>query len=140
MGRVGGPSLIKIKAINRLMRATDTFGAHSSVMESQIQRTRERLNLGIDVNGASFAPYKEDRPTNQERPLARAARLFDDVRYTYNRTLEGFDIIATITGQAAKIAHYQNVKRRFIGYSAEDRRSIKQGVAAMLKEAMRNAR
>lgn len=132
--------MIKIKAINRLLRATDTFGTHSSVMESQIQRTRERLNFGIDIHGASFAPYKEDRPTNQDRPLARAARLFDDVRYTYNHTLEGFDLVATITGQAAKIANYQNVKRRFVGYSTEDRRFVKQGVVAMLKEAMRNAR
>ena len=128
---------MRIMVIKRLITAVDGMGMNTSVMEQQIQRSKERLNMGVDLNGGTFAPYKDDRPSNQNRPLAQAARLWDDVRYSSSRTLEGFELTATITGEAAKIAIYQNVKRRFVGYSSGDRDLAKQGVSTMLREAMK---
>ena len=128
---------MKITAIKRLMAAVDNMGQSTSVMEQQIQRTRDRLNSSIDLRGSTFLPYKEDRPTNHNHPLALAARLWDDTRYSSSRTLEGFELMATITGQAAKIAIYQNVKRRFVGFSHGDRDVVKQGISTMLKETMK---
>ena len=128
---------MRITSIKRLMFAAENLGHSTTVMEQQIQRSRDRLNMGVDLNGGTFAPYKDDRPSNQNRPLAQAARLWDDVRYSSSRTLEGFELTATITGQAAKIAIYQNVKRRFVGYSSGDRDLAKQGISTMLREAMK---
>lgn len=135
---VRGGRLLRIKAIQRLMFAASNMTSSTSIMEHQIQRSKMRLDAGVDLKGAKFAPYKEDRPTNNSRPLAHASRLWDDARYSYSRTLEGFEMQATITGRAATIAIYQNVKRRFVGFSDTDKGEAMQGLVRMLREAMKH--
>jgi hypothetical protein len=129
---------MKIMSIKRLMFATKNIGHSTAVMEQQIQRSRDRLNMGVDLSGRSFAPYKENRPSNQSRPLAKASRLWSDARYSMSNTLDGFELTATITGRAAEIATYQNVKRRFVGFSGDDKDLVKRGILAMFKEAMKH--
>ena len=131
---------MQITAIKKLLRALDDVGAHSTVMEEQMIRTRDRLNAGVDVDGRPFAPYKTRRPYNHTRPLLHAAQLFDPVKYDGTRSAVGFELKASIFGQAARIAYYQNFRRKFLGFSREDRRQVRDDLADALSNYMQNQR
>lgn len=128
--------MIKITALKRLAYAASTLGSSDSIMPDQVRSIRDRLNTGTDSNGQSFAPYATQRKTNHSRPLALASRLFDDVQYSTETTLSWRLVKATISGQAAKIAGYQNMKRDFMSFSQKDKDDIIKSTRESLREAM----
>ncbi len=131
----------QITAIKRLIEATSSFGNSTHVVEQQVTRIQGRLRRGVDVDGNSFAPYKDPRAAHaNSRPLERAARLFESPAYDFARTLEGAEFKATITGQAAKIAVYQNVRRRFLGYSDADKKEVRTELMSMIAEMVNGAK
>ncbi len=135
--------MIKIRSIQRLMYATSSVGqAGRPLMEAQIRRTRDRLNQGTDLFGNAFDGYKDDRPhPGHERPLMFASRLFDDMDYSVEPQPDGgVEIVGTITGEAAKIARYQNFNRRFLGFSTEDKVLSVRGVVGLIREAAKRWR
>lgn len=131
---------IEVKSIRKLISATTDFGHSTHVVERQVVRTQERLNRGVDVFGNKFAPFKDDRVRRNSRPLQRAARLFEGPRFDLVQTLTGQEFVATISGQAAKIANYQNVNRKFVGFSRQDRSEIREDLKFMIGNAFKNWR
>lgn len=130
----------KIMSLKRLIQASASLGNSTHVMEQQTARTQNRLNQGVDLDGATFKPYKDQtRAHPNSRPLEHASRLFESPHYDLTKTLSGCEIRMTITGEAARIARYQNVKRRFIGFARSDRGDVRQEMKHMLVEAFRNA-
>jgi hypothetical protein len=141
VGARRGIMAIRITALKRLLFATSELGTSTHPMEQQIGRTIERLNRGVDLNGNSFAPYEYKNVKHlHSRPLERAARLFESPRYDITSNANGMELKATITGQAAKIATYQNIKRRFVGFSRTDRPEIREELKSKLGEAFRRWR
>ena len=131
----------EILSIKKLIAATSNFSHSPKVMENQAARTRFRLDQGIDVTGSVFAPYKDKTRTHpNSRPLQRAARLFESPRYDTTNVLGGSEFRMTITGQAAKIARYQNIRRKFIGFSAQDRSDVKRDIFSMISETFKRWR
>lgn len=128
--------MLKVNSIKKIMYAADAFGSNPDVLPRQIQNIRERLNSGVDSNGEAFAPYMTERKTNHDRPLELASRLFDGVHYSSENTLENTLVKATISGEAAKIAGYQNVKRKFMPFSEKDRDDVRKQVFESLRKAM----
>lgn len=127
---------MKIKSISKLIAAAASVRkASTPIMQQQIENTQSRLDRGVDIFGNEFAPYLDQDRFRGQRPLSRAASLFDEARVDASTSSQGgVEFRASITGEAAKIAHYQNVKRRFLGYSADDRRDAVSGVRKALKE------
>lgn len=108
-----------------------------TVLASQVERMQTRLRNGVDIKGQQFAPYKEDRPTNQIRPLHKAAKLFDDSTFHSSLTHSGTEYKLSLSGRAGTIAFYQNRNRRFFGFSDMDSDLVKAQFIEHLKEAMR---
>lgn len=131
---------MKINTISRLMSAASSVGqASESIMKQHIENTQSRLDHGVDIFGNEFAPYLDQERFRGRRPLSRAASLFDEARVDASTSSQGgVEFRAAIVGEAAKIAHYQNVKRRFLGYSDEDRRDMVIGIRKALKEGFKN--
>lgn len=127
----------RITSISRLIAATTSFDS-SHVMEQQVRRTQERLDRGVDLEGQAFAPYKyPERQHDNDRPLQRAARLFESPNYIVDHEHGGTSFKATIYGLPAKIAFYQNRMRKFVGYSRQDRQDVKEEVVGMIAAAFR---
>ena len=127
MGRFVG-----IRSIERLLRSVDNLDG-TRLMRDQVEKIRGRLNAGTDLSGKSFAPYKEQRPTNHVRPLAKASRLFSHVNYlTVSHGAEK-QFVASISGRAATIAYYQNKRRSFVGFRREERREAVRGIIEDLR-------
>ena len=131
---------MKIKSMSKLLAAAGTIRRVAEpIMRNQIRNTQDRLNQGVDVSGDNFTPYLDQGRFRGREPLSRAASLFDEARVDVSTSSQGgVEIRATITGEAAKIAHYQNIKRRFLGYSAEDRREAMLSIRRALREGFKN--
>lgn len=131
----------RITSIRRLIEAADSFGESTHVMEQQTARTQARLEQGVDLDSNTFTPYKyPNKLHDNDRPLQRAARLFEGVKYNVNKALGGVDFKMTMSGEPAKIAYYQNLRRRFMGFSRSDRTDAKEELGRVLMEAFKNAR
>lgn len=123
---------MRIRSIDRLIRGINSIDR--TLASNHVGRIQERLKSGIDVSGRGFAPYKDGRrPDDQFRPLQRAAKLFEDATFSEQRIGDSIELVATVRGRAATIAHYQNVRRRFLGFSSDDRRETLQNVVASLR-------
>lgn len=129
-------STTRITALKRLLSATSDFGGSVHVMEKQTERTQSRLSQGVDLGGQTFAPYKDRKRKHlNSRPLEHAARLFESPKYDLSRNLEGATMKMTITGMAARIARYQNFRRRFVGFARSDRPEVKREIFTMIADA-----
>lgn len=138
---VGYSGMIKITSLHRLLSATTDFGKSTKPVEHQISRVQARLSQGIDVEGNSFAPYKDQKRKHpHSRPLEHAAKLFEPTSFDLERNLTNSEFRASIHGQAARIAVYQNVRRKFLGYSRRDREEVMSDMKQTLREAWRVAR
>lgn len=131
---------MKVTSIKRLMDTANNMGAGlTRANEGHIGRVQDRLNAGIDVHGNPFAPYKDPERYTASRPLSKAAHLFDDTKYSVAQGVKGVESTASIVGMAARIAFFQNVHRRFVGFSIEDRQLTLKEVANTIKEGIRGA-
>jgi hypothetical protein len=128
--------MIKIMTVERLLRSIDTIHLRSNPMEEQLQRTRDRLRSGIDVDGRTFAKYKNDNPKNHSRPLEKAVHLYDHAKVMSGPDIGGAEFSLGISGRAAVIATYQNVRRTFSGFSDEDRSLVRENLFKNLREGM----
>ena len=123
-----------------MIAATTTINS-SHVVEQQVRRIQDRLDQGVDLEGQRFAPYKyPKRQHDNDRPLQRAARLFEGASYSVDHEHGGATIKGTIHGIPAKIAFYQNRMRKFVGYSRQERQEAKEGIMATIAEAFRGWR
>lgn len=129
-----------IKSIAKLLGAASSVRRSAApLMQQQVDNIQDRLDRGVDIFGNEFAPYLDQKRFRGRRPLSRAASLFDGARVDASTSSQGgVEIRATIVGEAAKIAHYQNVKRRFLGYSLDDRREVMASIRKALAEGYRN--
>jgi hypothetical protein len=133
--------MIRIRAISRLMRATHEIGSSTTPSENQVSRIKSRLVSGTDVDGNTFAPYKNPKVKRaNSRPLQQAARLFESPQFDNEVNFTGISFKFSITGIAAKIAIYQNFRRRFLGFSRQDRPEVKHDIANELRKAFRSTR
>ena len=130
----------KINIISRLMASVQLVGNNTDIMENQVKRIRQRLIAGRDVEDKLFAPYKDKNVKHKNsRPLQRAVRLFDEVDFEHSRGIGGgVDFHAQITGRAAKIAAFQNIKRNFAGFSRTDMSEARQDFRNAILEGMKN--
>ena len=132
---------MRIHSIAKLIEATSQMSGATAAMEDQIYRIAARLNSGIDLDNRPFAPYKNTKVAHKNsRPLERAARLFEGPHYDTEHGGSGLELKATIFGNAAKIARYQNEKRRFIGYSQLDREEVREKLKQVLVENFKRLR
>lgn len=133
--------MIRITAVKRLMAATDRVGPSlGRANSSQIDSIRRRLETGKDVHGNSFAPYKDPSRYSSPRPLAHAARLFEETSFSLESGTTGNRAVASISGLPARIAYYQNKYREFLGYSSEDRRDAVSEIGKSIMGAVKNWR
>lgn len=134
MGKV-----LKFHSIKNLIHAVDSFPEHASVIQNQVRRIQDRLSSGKTTSGESFRDFKDKKVYHKNsRPLQRAARLFEGARIEHSKALVGdVKFTASITGQAAIIARYQNSMRRFLGYSSSDRREVRNDFASAIIGAYR---
>lgn len=129
--------MVQIRSVSRLIAAVASIRDPQKVVPQQISRIQERLSSGVDFQGHPFAPYKTDRPQNHDRPLQYAAELFDDARIEAKVGGHDVQFFAKIYGQAAKIARYQNVRRKFLPFSDRDHREFRSSLLGMLKDGWR---
>lgn len=129
--------MIQITSIKRLIYASNNVGPGlQKSAERQVSVMKERVSSGTGVGGDLFAPYKDPSRYHSPHPLAHAAKLFDNVDYKLGYGVGGaLEASATITGQAAKIALYQNLHRKFIGYSMTDKKQLFENIANSMREA-----
>lgn len=119
-----------------MMHAVKSMENHQEVMEAQIDRTKQRLNTGVDVDGKLFAPFKDPKVKHiNSRPLQRAAMLYEPVRYDVVHGLAGAELHASISGTAAKIGRFQNSLRKFSGWSREDRAAMREDFGRALMKS-----
>ena len=140
---VGGGSMNKVSftSVKKLMAATSEMGGSTAPIKNQVGRIQARLNQGVTSLGQSMAPYKDPkRKYGNSRPLQRASRLFDSPEYSIEKTFSGVDMRATITGQAAKIAMYQNVRRNFLSFSEENAEEVGKDIAESISSAFNSFR
>lgn len=129
--------MIKIKSVDRLIAGVASLHTGLTLNE-QIATVRSRLDSGVDIRGAQFAPYKDPtRKRDNSRPLQRAAMLYQGASYhTVSSSVDGFEVRATITGQAARIAFFQDRMRKFHGFSQTDCREMRDRVVEELKKGI----
>ena len=119
--------------VGRLIRAVDALNV-SSLVADQVGKIKERLSRGVGLDGKAFSGFKNpDANHANSKPLQRASRLFDSPTFTFERGLASTEAKATITGQAAKIAYYQNKMRKFVGFSESDRAEARATLSQMLR-------
>lgn len=113
-----------ITIIKRLYAAVNDRGS-GDVLAAQVKRVQERSTYGIDAEGKSLSP-KSPRKAKAPQPSGGqfGSRLYDNVKFSSTRTIGGFDVSANVTGEAARIAKYQGV-RKFGGFSEADGRAVR---------------
>lgn len=132
---------MRITAIQRLLDATSNIdGGLSRANQNQVQRIKDRLNQGVDVDGNAFAPYKDPSRYKAPRPLSKAAHLFDGAELSIESKGSSKEATSTIIGMAARIAFFQNVYRQFMGNSTEDKRAAMRDIAESIKDGVRKWR
>lgn len=129
--------MVRINSLKALLYAVSEMRHATNLVENQVKSTQDRLNSGTDVDGKMFAKYKTVRPSNQSRPLLLASRLFDGASLGSQEMFDGTFLQATISGNAAIIARYQNSMRRFVGFSDDDRRVARESALSIISENMK---
>ncbi len=108
--------------IGRLISAIDSAQADTGLMDLQLDRMRDRMRAGVDVNGAPFRPYKRLPRDGRTAPLSRGGvALINAAKVGVVHSLDGADLVARMSGEARKITFYQNRLRQFVGFSEQDR-------------------
>lgn len=125
-----------MNAVTKLIVAVKLAQQDHSIMERQLRRMQDRTRSGVDIHGVAFAPFKRLPKDGRQTPLGRGGLLIARARVGSVNSLDGTALRATITGQAAKIAYYQNRRRQFWGFSQQD----KLDVVADFKFAMKGGR
>lgn len=132
---------MRITSIKRLMGAVD----HPSSFlgdgnRRQIDAIQERLRNGVDTEGTAFDGFKDPSRARYPRPLYHAYKIFQDGAQRIESGIGSVRSVFTIYGVAAKIAHYQNIRRQFLGFSLDDRRAALESVVSGIKKGMQRWR
>lgn len=122
--------------VRRLINAVDGVGSNTSVMSSQLSRIVDRNASGRDINGATFAPYLRERKDGRQVPIVAGPRLLGAAQVGAVPSLDGADLRISVSGKAATIIAWQNRRRRFMGFSDQDRADVKRD----LMDSIRNSR
>lgn len=131
-----GMNKYSIISLDRLSSAIQRVHGQD-LLKEQMRRTQSRLKSGIDLDGKPFAPLKEKSKSGEVRqPIKSLASCLDSASYSEDNSLTGMRFSARLVGRLAQIAFFQNMTRRFWGYSDQDKQEVRRGLTERLREEL----